>query len=489
MMNDAVRQKLTAFVDGELSPGERAAVERLLAEHPGARELVSALKRDAEEIRSLPQPKLPEDFADRVVRALNQRRPLPVRPIANGTNHRPGPKRWTRQPVVRWVGAIAASILLVGLGFGSIYLIRAVSGWHAESGPEFVSQPGEKPPAPQPVPDQKATGPNQLAGALKRPIDGEPDSASDTPGGRVSEGVAKADSAVLVEGWRQLLQPLHAGSQRIAQLIPQVASAFDQKETAPTDLPFAGPPILTGRLNLPTQPFKTMDVDFPFIQDMTEIDRSAVERELQPDQLYHVDLSCRVSWESWKRFVTACQKAGVPLLTDKEVSQRVSKKIPAVYMVYWENTTPERVADVLLALSQQEEAAEKSKKPRQYLSVLIQQLDERGRKQFAESLGIPFPLLRRRSQPKGAAPTDRDPRRPLTDDTLKSLEQVAAGKGGRAAKKDRASSPPSKAVAMVYYPKRVFVTLAPEVRQYLASETGWQPGKVHVVFILRPGRG
>src|SRR5437763_13792156 len=60
---------LSAFLDDELSPAERAQVEKHLATSEADRQLLTDLKSLRSDLASLPQAAVSPDFADRVVRA------------------------------------------------------------------------------------------------------------------------------------------------------------------------------------------------------------------------------------------------------------------------------------------------------------------------------------------------------------------------------------------------------------------------------------
>ena len=60
---------LSAYLDGELSPEERAMVQQQLEASPDLRQLVDDLRHVSQQVRSLPRYKLDDDFTDRVVQA------------------------------------------------------------------------------------------------------------------------------------------------------------------------------------------------------------------------------------------------------------------------------------------------------------------------------------------------------------------------------------------------------------------------------------
>jgi hypothetical protein len=76
MMDDEL---LSAFVDGELSDAELAAVETRLRDDPRARELVAELRAVSETLRSLPRHKLGADLREAVLQqAVTHREPVPA---------------------------------------------------------------------------------------------------------------------------------------------------------------------------------------------------------------------------------------------------------------------------------------------------------------------------------------------------------------------------------------------------------------------------
>ena len=82
-MDDAVEnERLSAYLDGELTAAEQARVEQLLAASPAARQLLDELRTLSTTLQSLPQQKLGEDLGPRVLR-LAERRMLTEPPSAD----------------------------------------------------------------------------------------------------------------------------------------------------------------------------------------------------------------------------------------------------------------------------------------------------------------------------------------------------------------------------------------------------------------------
>lgn len=104
------RELLSAYVDGELSEAERAAVEARLASDPAAQRQVEEFRRLSALIQNLPQPALPVDFSAKVLRRAEQARTSsasePVRPgFSLGRTWR----SWA------WPGLVIAAALLIAV--------------------------------------------------------------------------------------------------------------------------------------------------------------------------------------------------------------------------------------------------------------------------------------------------------------------------------------------------------------------------------------
>lgn len=92
-MNDDRHELISAYLDGEATPEERARVERLLAEDDKARRLHDELRALSATLQSLPRERLDEAFADQVLRRA-ERTVLTQDPPRDEDDHHSGGGGW-----------------------------------------------------------------------------------------------------------------------------------------------------------------------------------------------------------------------------------------------------------------------------------------------------------------------------------------------------------------------------------------------------------
>jgi hypothetical protein len=109
MLSDRHRQLLTAYLDGQLSPRQRKAALRLLRKSSAARELYEQLQKDSHDLIQLPRQTLPREFAQEIVRAINER----------GLRVGQRPPTPAPRPIPAWLGLGLAAAILVSVGTAS----------------------------------------------------------------------------------------------------------------------------------------------------------------------------------------------------------------------------------------------------------------------------------------------------------------------------------------------------------------------------------
>ncbi len=113
---------LSAYLDDELSPAERAEVEKLLATDPAARRSLEQLRAVSEQVRSLPRQNLGEDLSKHALELAQQRR-LQTSPVFD-TSDDPASPLPTGEPFARrllsrrnllWLSLTAAIAVLISV--------------------------------------------------------------------------------------------------------------------------------------------------------------------------------------------------------------------------------------------------------------------------------------------------------------------------------------------------------------------------------------
>lgn len=115
--------RLTAYLDGQLSPEERAEVEALLERDPEARKLLDELRRTSELVGSLPRATAPTGFNDRLIERLERQALLGDESFAPTSGRR----------VLSWARGIAAA--------ASIALVAAGGWWFWPRGEMGMNEP------------------------------------------------------------------------------------------------------------------------------------------------------------------------------------------------------------------------------------------------------------------------------------------------------------------------------------------------------------
>src|SRR6266403_1350448 len=115
MLSDRLLRLLTAYVDGEATAHQRRVVLRRLRKSPEARSVLKKLQDDAAELRQLPVCKLGLDLSQSVLERIGSQVVRPIRISAQ-----------VPSAVPRGFGLATAAAVLLALGFGSVYYLKAI---------------------------------------------------------------------------------------------------------------------------------------------------------------------------------------------------------------------------------------------------------------------------------------------------------------------------------------------------------------------------
>ncbi len=453
-----IERRLTAWVDGELTPEERRAVEDLLRQHPGLEVMLARLKDDSARLKSLPRQALPANFSTEVLGEIRRRNIEIIR-----QRHRP--------LIVRYLmPAAAAAAILVALGMTVRHLVGVFG---KDSGVVRAAPDGPR-----------AIEANKVAAITDGPQPASPAGVRDAFAQMMAQVPSANDVKEHVAPYRALLVELgNAFREQSSQLVAALTV-----EEGDAESPFSTPTILTFPAAGKANPLKTIEVRLPLFLDVRSLDAGKLLDRLREDSVHHLDLPCVDSWKALDRFQTACRAAGVKLVLDAEAGRRLHGRNSAIYLIYLEDVAPETVARLMQALQAEDLAAEKQKKGEgQFQSLMVQSLDEDGQKRLAEALGVsPASLMPLRPAKSTVAQAPGiDTSKPISSETLKSLQKAAAGRPtGRPAV---AQGEPT-AVAVVWH-SRLRTPLSKDVRALLDAKKPGQSDGINVVFLFRPSRG
>ncbi len=443
-MNEELLRLITAGVDGELSPSQRRRLHRLLSRHPEAPELLERLRADRSALERLPQRRLGPEFAEQVVHSLPPRPSIRTKRTVAVHGH-----AW-------WPLAAAAAILLAVSVAAALFvydLTRPGPGRPTDVfGPVAEVEPSS---------ESGAGTPSSVA--AHQPNASSSKQESKTTGGEV------AYEALPDDIFRSVISQDPGSDQSTAQ-----AQTPSSGENPPAE---SEPPVLTAPPVKPLKGFKTLDLKLPLFLEPRQVDVEAVTRRLGSEPMHHLDIACLESARTFERLQAAFKAAGLKLSVESELSQRLSRKLPTPCLIYIENTSAAQMAALLKALEREEIRAEENRKgDAQITSILLQPLDENGRRHLADALGVSVSSVTPPSQ-RSPASAGVDPTRPLSEETLRSLEKVAS----------KAREP--SALAMIYLPNRSRIPPTKELKTFLDARLGMAPEAIHVVIYLRAARG
>lgn len=455
-MNAELTRLIMACVDGELSPAEEHRLQALLKQHPEAVRLLDQLRKDRDAIQQLPRRRLDPEFANRLVRSL------PVRRLAQ-PKLTPVPSRSHA-----WWPMAAAAVILLAVSVAAALFVYDLTRPEPDQNNWAVRPP-----------DPVGEFPFSSKGSQSRDENGSvAGKAPAQPAVTDAPAVAKTQPPAFELLPDDLLRPVLPSDPSDKPATAQGPSSGANSERGPAEeAPFAQPPVLTAPPSRPLGEFKTLDLKLALFLDPRDLDLQALSEQLASGPMHHFDIACLDSARTFERFQTACKAAGVKLLVENELNQRLSRKLPTPCLIYLENTSPGQVAALMKALSQEEIKAEDSRKgDGQILSILAQPLDEAGRKHLADALGVSVSAVTPPQQ-RSDSPPGSDPTRPLSEDTLRSLEKLVS------------KSREPTALALIYLPNRTRMLPTRELKQFLDARLGMAPDAIHVVIFLRAARG
>jgi sigma-E factor negative regulatory protein RseA len=119
MMTDQIREQMSAFLDGELAPGEADLLVRRMERDVDLRRAFGTYVLVGETLRAPGSPMASPGFAARVSAALDERT-AEIPPAAGRTGRAP--------PVRRWLRPLAAGAVAAGAALAAVLLVRPDAG-------------------------------------------------------------------------------------------------------------------------------------------------------------------------------------------------------------------------------------------------------------------------------------------------------------------------------------------------------------------------
>jgi hypothetical protein len=344
MLPERICRMLTAYVDGELSDGQRKTVLSLLRRSAKARDLLRRLQSDADCLRHLPRPILGRDVSAQVVKMLDARQAWPS-----------GRRLWASAPGrPAWLGLAAAAAVLLAVGVGSFLYLSG--GKPEEAAPSLAVA------VPHPQPELQP-GSNHDP----EPIgDGEP------------EGAGSAEKTTLP----MALQEEQLGPPRAEKPISPPAPPTPKKDPPP--------PFGSEIEEAPTK-LRSADLDVPLMRQVRELDqqkrRQELEDELHKGKPRRLDLMCQDSGVAMERLQTAFAKQGIVLKMDQDAENHLKLRLKADYALVIDRIAPDEVLAIVLQLRGEDREAEKRRGPVQFERFVFSAMNTEDHQSLIQLLG------------------------------------------------------------------------------------------------------
>jgi hypothetical protein len=431
-----VRELLTAAIDGELTPAEHKAAERLLRESASARALFAQLKADAGRLRKLPRVPAPIELAENVLSTINDRAmsPTPLPPVC--------PQRkfnWSALPV--WANLVTAAAILLAISAGSYFYFAASQDYYARQ-----------------TQDQQIAS-NTSRGADSGPVRAEPK-------------VIMADAASKEEH-----RSTFAGPESVA-IRPRVVAP--EVGPLPREIPTD---IQTGPLkDMPE--IESFQLDkfrvshFFTVHDLPgdEVARKKLTDEMRKDELIRLDLFCRSSPKALDMVLAALKARGITVFTDAFASEQLKRKNAPEVMIFTEALTPDEVTQLITALGAEDKkrAADEAGGWDALVAAPFLPADLT---KLSRLLGVPN--LEPKA-PKGKVGIDI--RKPLPEGTATQLANSLSKMGSGASESPK---PERVAVVVAYSPSNPSPASSREIKQFLDRRGDRKADAKPLMLVLR----
>lgn len=371
MLTESEQLLISAAVDGELTPAEAKAFERLVMSDPEASRLFRRLKEASARLAALPKHTAPKGLAAKVMAR--------VRPV---TPHRTPSHRRALLPI-----AIAASLFLA-VTAGSFFFFR-----DSASNNEQAQQNQLPPPGPS------AVMPDTPAGDL----------VASAKAGAGEDGTVKPATD---DGAFTKMPPVEAEPVVVVR-VPKPLTP-EEKE------------MLTSALMIEPTTLKQINPTLPLILSALEFDKeepqTRLKKELAKDAGFRLNLFSKNTVAAVEHLHTAARQVGVHVFTEGLTARRIKEPLALPYAVYIENLTADELAALLAALTK---SVNEQSRPEAVLgSAHLVTADVPEHKDLKELIGVDWP------QAKAGKPADG---KAVTESTLKEVVASVKKSGEKAA--------------------------------------------------------
>jgi hypothetical protein len=297
-------ERLSAYLDGELGPGERAAVEAHLETCALCRSRLAELAGLDEAARARPLPEPPagyfESFPARVRAALEAEGAVSAR--ARGL--RAGPPRW-RWPAWSW--AAAAALLLVVVTPLTLLEFRGGRRISPETGPPATARPEVRPEtssAAAPSAREKAAAEEPPIAPALAPVPPAREAPGREPASR--KGAAGNERGRVAGGASRAAAPPPASYAPPAASAPAEATSRERPGVAPAPAPERPTLAAAGAPAAPAGPMAASRAERPAARDQA-LPKKGEDEESAYRRLAREEPTDAVGWrrlrEAWRAFV------------------------------------------------------------------------------------------------------------------------------------------------------------------------------------------
>jgi hypothetical protein len=451
MLSNRLNRLLSAYVDNELTPRERKAVQRLLRESPEAHALLLQLQNNADAVRDLPQQRLGDDFSLRVLRRIAEKG---IRPAGSFVAS-------VRPPLPFWVGAATAATVLLAVGVGSYLYFAAERAGKARELADLAA----------------GRAANKTAMAKAETPAGKPAEPEHADKSNLARAEPPSEEAPAVD------LPLPSFSKDKKTQTPDTASSVLATAPAPREI------------------FKEAPVKLAHSLQLNELDREEKReqllKELCKGSAFRVDLNCPKSAVAMEGLKLAFKEQSVNLVIDQDARTLLTVPFPRLetnYALYAETLTPDETVAILRRLNGDRAKSVSGHRDAKPISrIVINSMSSEDSNDLCDLLGIQHGQLESAGVNRAGAGSGRK----LTATSRSDAELVDGIKRESASAKPDANARPQAAAARS--PTRMAVVLpynreirpkaaSPEVKLFLDGRTDRPSGTMQLLIVLRENK-